>query len=61
MATGLTGLVGHGLKSSTSEISVIKLLLPGLDLCFVETPGFDDANKSEVDVFRMISNLLLNM
>ena len=58
MATGVTGLVGHGLASFTTEISVIRLSFPGLDLCFVDTPGFDATDKSDVDIFKLISNWL---
>jgi len=58
MATGVTGLVGHGLASFTTGISVIRLSFPELDLCFVDTPGFDDTNKSDVDIFKMISDWL---
>jgi len=58
MATGVTGLVGHTLASFTTEISVIRLSFPGLDLCFVDTPGFDGTDKSDVNVFKMISDWL---
>jgi len=61
LVTGLTGLVGHGLASFTNEVSVIKLSFPGLvdsDICFVDTPGFDDTDKSDVHIFKMISDWL---
>src|SRR6266511_910706 len=51
MATGITGIVGHSLESKTNEISVFKLSCPGItdsDIYFVDTPGFDDTNKSDV-------------
>jgi len=63
MATGIEGIVGHSLESKTNEISVIKLSFPGIadsDICFVDTPGFDDTNKSDVQIFEMISNWLLD-
>ena len=60
MATGVTGLVGHGLASFTTEISVIRLSFPGLDLCFIDTPGFDDTHRSDVEIFKMISDWLNN-
>ncbi len=45
-ATGMMGIAGHSLESCTSEISVIKLrCASGVDLCLVDTPGFDDTNK----------------
>ncbi len=60
MATGITGLAGHDLESCTNEISVIKLSFPGLDLCFVDTPGFDDTNRSDVEILKMISDWLIS-
>lgn len=54
----MTGIVGHDLESFTNDISVIKLSFPGLDLCFVDTPGFDDTNKSDVCILKLISDWL---
>jgi predicted GTPase len=28
------------------------------DVCLVDTPGFDDTKKSDVDIFKMISDWL---
>jgi len=65
MATGQKGLVkvGHKLKSCTKEISVIRLSSRGVvdaDICFVDTPGFDDSDleRSDLDVLKMISDFL---
>jgi hypothetical protein len=55
--------VGHTLESCTSEISIVRLSLPEIvdsDICFVDTPGFDDTNKSDVDIFKMISGWLID-
>ena len=63
MATGITGIVGHSLESQTNEISVIKLSFPAIadsDICFIDTPGFDHTNKSDVHIFKMISEWLNN-
>ena len=60
LATGITGTVGHSLQSFTDEISVVRLPFPGLSLCFVDTPGFDDTIRSDLDVFKMISDWLMN-
>jgi len=58
--TGLTGIAGHSLQSCTSEVSVFRLRLPwhGLNLCFVDTPGFDDTNKSDLDILKLIAKWL---
>jgi len=37
-ATGTTGMAGHNLQSCTSEVSVIRLEYPGVNLCVVDTP-----------------------
>jgi len=58
--TGIQGIVGHGLESCTNKIAVFKIScpeLPGFDIHFVDTPGFDDT-KSDVDIFKMISDWL---
>ena len=58
LATGATGLVGDGLATFTTEISATRLSFLGRDLCFVDTPGFDGTNESDVDVFKMIADWL---
>lgn len=60
LATGITGTVSHSLQSSANEISVVRLPFPGLSLCFVDTPGFDDTNRSDLDVLKLISDWLMN-
>ena len=49
-------MAGHGLESYTKEISVIKLEYLGVNLCFVDTPGFDNTCKSDVDILKLIEN-----
>ena len=61
--TGIRGIVGHGLELGTNKIAVSKITfpeLPGFDIHFVDTPGFDDTTKSDVDIFKMISDWLHN-
>ncbi|TFK33827.1 P-loop containing nucleoside triphosphate hydrolase protein [Crucibulum laeve] len=53
--------VGHSLESYTSEIGIFKLFYPELsdgDIVFVDTPGFDDTHKSDIDILKMISEWL---
>ena len=53
--------MGHDLFSCTSEINIIKLSIPELadvDVVLVDTPGFDDTHKSDVDILKMVANWL---
>jgi len=59
-ASGIMGMAGHGLQSFTSEISVFKFQDPtGVDLYLVDTPGFDDMNKSDLEIFKLLSKWLI--
>ncbi|KAF8811262.1 hypothetical protein BYT27DRAFT_7208685 [Phlegmacium glaucopus] len=63
LATGLDTGVGHNLQSCTSKINTFKLSVPELadcDVIFVDTPGFDDTKKSDVDILRMVADWLKN-
>lgn len=62
VATGITGLVGHSLQSATKKISIFRLTFPEIvdsDICFVDTPGFDDAYGSDEKTFQAISKFIL--
>ena len=53
--------MGHDLESCTSKVGIVRLPLPGLpygDLVFVDTPGFDDTHKSDVDILKMVADWL---
>jgi hypothetical protein len=53
--------VGHDLESCTKEVEKFRHSLPGLaygDLVFVDTPGFDEKPKSDLDVLKMAKNWL---
>ena len=58
IATGVDAGIGHGLESCTSEIGIIKMSLPGSNVVFVDTPGFDDTKRSDSDILKMISDWL---
>jgi GTPase Era involved in 16S rRNA processing len=61
MATGFNNGVGHELQSCTTEIGVIKvhfLEKSDFDVVFVDTPGFDDTNKSDGEILEMIAQWL---
>jgi len=53
--------VGHGLESCTSEVSTVRLSFPewiASDIVFVDTPGFDHTNKTEIDILKMVADWL---
>src|ERR1700735_188817 len=59
--TGLETGVGHSLESYTSQVSNVRLHIPEIasgDLVFVDTPGFDDTYKPDVDILKMVANWL---
>ncbi|TFK44962.1 P-loop containing nucleoside triphosphate hydrolase protein, partial [Crucibulum laeve] len=61
VATEYNTEVGHSLESCTSEIGIIKISYPELsdcDIVFVDTPGFDNTHKSDLDILKMISEWL---
>ncbi|KAF8159706.1 P-loop containing nucleoside triphosphate hydrolase protein [Crassisporium funariophilum] len=61
IVTGIEAGVGHSLNSCTSTINNVKLSFPAYsecDIVFVDTPGFDDTNKSDVEILNMIADWL---
>lgn len=56
---GLAG-IGHSLQSCTSEIGIVRLQSHELDfnIVLVDTPGFDDTTRSDVDILKMVSEWL---
>ncbi|KAI6017896.1 P-loop containing nucleoside triphosphate hydrolase protein [Pisolithus marmoratus] len=50
--------VGHDLMSCTSEIKAIPWNVDGISILLVDTPGFDDTNKSDLDILKLISDWL---
>jgi GTPase Era involved in 16S rRNA processing len=56
--------VGHELQSCTTEINMVKLNwvdsyeTTDFDIVFVDTPGFDDTNKSDVEILEMLADWL---
>ena len=53
--------MGHDLGLCTKEVEKFRHSLPGLaygDLVFVDTPGFDDMSKSDLEVLKMVDNWL---
>jgi hypothetical protein len=61
MATGGDKGIGHDLESCTTEIGIVHFQCPersDLDVLFVDTPGFDDTNKTDVEILNMIADWL---
>ena len=54
--------VGHGLESYTSEIRAVPYVRPNQKddsrYILVDTPGFDDTNKSDTEILSMIAQWL---
>ena len=52
--------VGHTLRSFTSHVLAIRFLdqESGRHVVLVDTPGFDDTFKSDLDILNMISDWL---
>ncbi|KAG8812183.1 hypothetical protein FRC17_002149 [Serendipita sp. 399] len=58
-AVGECGLaVGHQLKSCTSDVVIRKTIVNGQSIAFVDTPGFNDTNKSDHEILRKIAEFL---
>ena len=51
--------VGMDLESCTSEVQLAdEFTLDGRQVILIDTPGFDDTNKSDTDVLKMIAAFL---
>ncbi|KIM82904.1 hypothetical protein PILCRDRAFT_820198 [Piloderma croceum F 1598] len=55
------GTIGHGLESFTSEIRAVRVNHPidGRPVVLVDTPGFDDTYKSDLEILAMIAEWLV--
>ncbi|KAJ5649331.1 uncharacterized protein N7484_003054 [Penicillium longicatenatum] len=51
-------VVGHSLESCTSEMRGYTLHYKGYNINLIDTPGFNDTNKSETEVLRDIAEWL---
>ncbi|KAF7980092.1 hypothetical protein HWV62_39902 [Athelia sp. TMB] len=50
--------VGHTLSSETSKINIVRCMHPNDNrpVIFVDTPGFDDTNRSDVEILSQIAS-----
>lgn len=58
VATGVEAGVNRNLKSSTSEIDMIRVTFTDYDIVFVDTPSFGDTKRSDFDTLKIISDWL---
>lgn len=59
--TGGDVVIGHDLQSCTTEIKIVKYECPDksdFDVVFVDTPGFDDTQRTDVEILEMIADWL---
>jgi predicted GTPase len=51
---------GSHLESFTTEVRAVRMNHPvhGKRLVLVDTPGFDDTNKSDMEILKMVSSWL---
>ena len=57
-----TKVIGHALRSKTEQVSAIKFWdqESGQHVVLVDTPGFDDTFKSDLDILNIISKWLVS-
>jgi len=55
--------VGHRLRSCTADVRAVRYAHPtdGYPVVFVDTPGFDDTYKSDVEILAMIADWLVKI
>jgi len=59
MASRSNLCVGGGLKSCTAEVQLADgFILDGQKVILIDTPGFDDTNKSDTDILKLIAAFL---
>ncbi|KAI0789966.1 P-loop containing nucleoside triphosphate hydrolase protein, partial [Abortiporus biennis] len=56
LVSGSSFNVGHGLRSCTAAVTMAKpVLIDGVAINLIDTPGFDDTVVNDVDILKMIS------
>ncbi|KAL7270430.1 hypothetical protein RUND412_006869 [Rhizina undulata] len=50
--------IGHSLQSCTQEIELTKCRIGDYNVTFIDTPGFDDTDRSDTDVLQSIATYL---
>ncbi|KAI6373105.1 hypothetical protein MCOR25_003504 [Pyricularia grisea] len=57
-STGREVTVGHGLQSCTSDINIFDFDFEGRQVFLIDTPGFNDTNKSDAETLATVSAYL---
>jgi GTPase SAR1 family protein len=52
-------VVGQSLQSCTKDVTKYTCKVNGIDFDLIDTPGFDDSYRSEIEVLRLISEYLV--
>ncbi|OAL48587.1 P-loop containing nucleoside triphosphate hydrolase protein [Pyrenochaeta sp. DS3sAY3a] len=61
-ATGRKDLeIGSDLSSCTQEVQIAETVIGGRRVILIDTPGFDDSDRTEADILRLIANYLAEM
>ena len=59
MASGSDLRVGNSMESCTSDVEVAQeFSLDGQQVILIDTPGFDDTNKSDAEILMLIAAFL---
>ncbi|KAL8420694.1 hypothetical protein RB594_003475 [Gaeumannomyces avenae] len=56
--TGRDVVVGHGLQSCTSDITIFDFALDGHKVYLIDTPGFNDTHKSDAETLATVATYL---
>jgi predicted GTPase len=59
MASGDNLRVGKSLESCTAEVKTSEVFtLNGQEVVLIDTPGFNDTNKTDTEILRLIARFL---
>ena len=59
MATHSNLHIGMGLVSCTEDVQLAdEIIIDGQPVVLIDTPGFDDTNKSDTDILKLIAAFL---
>ena len=53
-------VTSSSLDSCTQEVTQVHILIDGMSVCLVDTPGFDDTNRADNEILSLIHTWLTN-
>ncbi|OCK89282.1 uncharacterized protein K441DRAFT_667909 [Cenococcum geophilum 1.58] len=56
--TGKSAKIGHDLFSCTESLGIFSFQFQGTNVNLIDTPGFDDTHRSDIDTLKLISHYL---